>query len=124
MRDFLIILFVFLVFNIVIVRLGRLLLRSNVLKKVFYFLSKKAKQFSIQEHMFFFFIGFIISALTLLVLYLVVPIQFSMPPTTAINWMTENNYPKQKDIYIFAFSFPFIFIMSIILWGLLICRKK
>lgn len=57
-----------------------------------------------------------ISILLYFVIRAVLPVHFSMPDTTAINWLTVNKYPKDQD-YFFFFSFCiFVYVVSVAIW--------
>lgn len=93
-------------------------------KNFFDLVSKKAKDKSSSFHLGILTLSFLISVVTFLLLCSVFQIRFEMPDTTAINWLTVNNYPKQQDLFYFVVGFPFIAILTILIWITVICKKK
>lgn len=86
--------------------------------------TKVQKQIPWYQHVIVFTVGIGLSITTFTFLVKLFPISFRMPQTTAINWLTVHQYPKQQDLIIFAIGFPFIAITSILIWIFWICKKK
>lgn len=51
-------------------------------------------------------------------------LQFSVPQTTAINWLTANKYPKQQDYFYFMTGVPFVICISIAVWVIFLWKKS
>lgn len=51
-------------------------------------------------------------------------LRFTIPETTAINWYTLNNYPRQQDYFYFLTAFVFIFSASILFWFIFLWYKN
>jgi len=82
-----------------------------------------ATKISVEEHSLILFFSLLFSVLIYLFIVFSFHFSFSVPKTTAINWLTINRYPKQQDYY-FLFSFlGFNFFSSILFWFIWVSLK-
>jgi len=88
------------------------------------YIYKKTVKIPAYFHIYLFGLSFLISAIGFVFVCAIIPVKFVVSDTTAINWLTVNHYPKQQDLYLFALGFPGIIISSIVIWTILICKKK
>jgi len=88
------------------------------------YIYKKTVKIPAYFHIYLFGLSFLISVIGFVFVCAIIPAKFVVPETTAINWLTVNHYPKQQDLYLFALGFPGIIISSIVIWTILICKKK
>lgn len=68
------------------------------------------------EHILIYMISFTISSSLFIFLIKLISFKFKVPFTTAINWNTVHNYPKQQDYFYFFSGFIFITLFSICIW--------
>lgn len=87
------------------------------------FAQKINKSMSWKDHVIIFFFAISFSLVSFYFITYLVPIHFKLPETSAINWLTVNDYPKQKDYFYFYTGFSYVLIASIIIWFLWIWRK-
>ena len=100
-------------------------LSKNIRAAAFFsFLSAKAQEKSVSFHIGILSLAFLISVTFFLFLCSILTVKFTMPETTAINWLTVNNYPKQQDLFYFAVGFPFVTLLTILIWITTVCKKK
>lgn len=111
-------------FMVAIVYLFRNIHKWRRAVEFFSLLSTNAQNKSTTSHIVIFTISFIISVTVFLLLCAILKIKFSVPETTAINWLTVNKYPKQQDLIYFAIGFPFVTFICILIWIVFICKQK
>lgn len=114
----------FIMFSSVIIVTLRNSNNLRVINKFFGYLSRRAGVLSVSYHLYLFTLAFLISVFAFVLITNIIPIKFNMPQTTAINWLTVHQYPKQMDLFFFAVGFPAIILFSILIWVIVICRKK
>lgn len=76
------------------------------------------------QHVLVFVGGVLVSLCVFILIARTIPVHFSMPQTTAINWLTVHKYPKQLDYVYFFIGFPLVTLLSILFWLLWLRRKK
>ncbi len=84
----------------------------------------KINKYNWEFHFYVFVFSLCFSVSVFIILMISLHLSFKMPNTTAINWFTVHKYPKQQDIFYFIFGFPFILVLSIIIWMLTLWVKK
>ncbi len=114
----------FMLFIVMIVYVFRNIHKWSRAVVFFRFLTTKAQGKSTSFHIGILSLAFLTSVNFFLLLCSILQLKFTIPDTTAINWLTVNNYPKQQDIFYFAVGFPFVTITSIVIWITVICKKK
>lgn len=75
------------------------------------------------QHVLVFVGGVLVSLCVFILIARTLPVHFSMPQTTAVNWLTVHQYPKQIDYFYFFLGFPFVLVFSMLLWILWLRRK-
>ncbi len=83
-----------------------------------YWRTQASKNISIPEHMIFMSFALITSSLIYSFILMIFNFKFKIPATSAINWLTEYNYPKQQDYYFLYTFLMFNFIVSLIFWSI------
>jgi hypothetical protein len=86
--------------------------------------AKRTKKIPFWQHVLIVFLSLCFSVASYLVLVAIYKPHFSNPPTTAINWYTVHNYPRQQDTFYFVTSFVSILLLSCFLWLLWILQKN
>lgn len=82
-----------------------------------------AKKITTEEHLLMLFFCLLFSVLIYLFLLFSFNLVFALPKTSAINWLTVNQYPKQQDYYFLYTFIVFNFTNSIFLWALWVTLK-
>lgn len=78
--------------------------------------SKKLRKIKWWEHGMVILIGLFVSLIISLFIVHFLPFTFSIPETTAINWYTVHQYPRQQDYYYFYSIFGFTLIGASLFW--------
>ncbi len=76
------------------------------------------------QHVLVFGGGVLVSLCVFILIARTIPVHFSMPQTTAINWLTVHKYPKQLDYVYFFIGFPLVTLLSVLFLLLWLRRKK
>jgi dolichol-phosphate mannosyltransferase len=85
--------------------------------------NEASKKITLEQHLMFLFVCLIFSTLIYTLIILSFHFAFSITQTTAINWLTVFNYPKQQDYYFLYSFFGFNFIIPILLWFIWVSLK-
>jgi hypothetical protein len=84
----------------------------------------RSKTIKIWQHAFIVFLGIIGSIIFYLLIVLIIKPSFNIPFSTTISWYTVHNYPRQQEYFYFLTFVPFIFIVTSLIWLIVIWKRK
>ncbi len=86
-------------------------------------IGKKIDSISFDQHVMSIVIAIVMAIACYAFLVLVVPVHFTQPWTTAINWFTVHHYPRQRDYFYYISGFLFILVFTCGAWIIWIWKK-
>jgi hypothetical protein len=95
-------------------------LRRSLKKRRFLGFGKKIK---FSKHVQYFLIGAVPSEIIILLLLKIIPLHFAIPETSAINWFTVHEYPRQQEYIYFFILFLTPLLVGILTWMISIWKK-